>query len=149
MRNRSTSEEVVIAETFASVAYFWLSNPTAFLSTLFFGAGLIYAYVKSRQWKITLTTRRIEIRYGLFSHRQDIIDLNKIKHLSYYQSLVGRWLDFGEITLQTTYRQPRIFTIPMNSPRLWVEAIRRGSCGEIGDAFSFVRRDNRALSVER
>lgn len=147
MANRSTSEEVVIAETFAPVAYFWLSDPKAFLSTLFFGAGLIYAYIKSRQWKITLTTRRLEIRYGIFSHQQDIIDLNRIRHLSYYQSLIGRWLDFGEVTLQTPYRKPRTFTIPMSSPRLWVEAIRHGSRGQLDDAFSFVSDANRDLGT--
>ncbi|MCS6989541.1 MAG: PH domain-containing protein [Chloroherpetonaceae bacterium] len=125
--------ETTIIETYAPIRYFLFSNPMVFFSNVFYGIGLAYAFIKSRQLKIKITTRRIEIQFGIFSRHVEIIELKRIKSVGYHQSFIGRLFDFGTITLRVAHKSPRTVEIPMVSPKFWAEKIRSESDVESGD----------------
>ncbi len=127
------ADEKVIFEGYAPIRYFLFNSIVLLFLTIFYGAGFAIAFFKSRQLKIKITTRRIDLRFGIFSHTQEIIDLSRVKDVSYDQSFVGRLFNFGVIGFQTTDRTAQSLRLPMINPKQWVEKLREEIREESGD----------------
>jgi uncharacterized membrane protein YdbT with pleckstrin-like domain len=89
--NNLIKDEVVVYET----QYHWKIYFTVLgFLTLFIAPAL-------KRWsdEFVITNKRVIIKTGLFSRKTFEMNLNKIESVNVDQSLAGRWMGYGTITI--------------------------------------------------
>lgn len=70
-----------------------------------FGLGLVLwgvAYVRIRSTELAVTTRRLIVKHGFIRRSTIEIHIQKVESIQVHQSLLGRLLDFGTLTIAGT-----------------------------------------------
>lgn len=96
----------VIAAFFAIPGLLLLFAPDTRLGSvvmLLIGASFfLFGWLRRNAFECAVTNRRVVYRKGLLSIATDEIFLDKVESVLVNQSLVGRWLDYGNVTVRGT-----------------------------------------------
>ncbi len=63
---------------------------------------LLYGWLSRNGFEFAVTNRRVVYRKGVVSIATDEIFLDKVESVFVNQTLVGRWLNYGNITVRGT-----------------------------------------------
>lgn len=110
-----------IAQEFSDISIFgWLSSLSGFVMPLLFfmvivGFSLIHSIIYYFNSDFILTDRRVMSKFGLLSRTTSEQRLSKVESIHVYQSLLGRLLNFGNVTITGTGSSTTTFG-PMADP---------------------------------
>ena len=96
-------EKVLHRGSVSRWGHFWLLLLGVLLAPI--GIGLIlllWAYVLLKGTELAITNKRIIVKTGLIARKTVEINLNKVESIQVEQSVWGRMLDFGTITVSGT-----------------------------------------------
>jgi len=99
----------------------WVTGMISAVAALWF----IYCewFRRCNIWAVT--TLRVIDEEGIFSHSSKESPLEKINNTSYYQSLLGRMFNYGDIEIQTAAEQGATIYHMVHRPRLLKDTIAR------------------------
>ena len=119
----SDAEEVMFEGRLPMRAFLGLHG-LIYLLVLGWNVGLLVAYLRSLSWRVRLTSQRLVITRGVVAQREQDIPLYRAIDCNYAQTIAGRLLGTGEITLiSDDATSPRI-AMPFPQPRRHKEMIR-------------------------
>lgn len=107
--HRSWVSYVILFETFAIFLVGVLldlvfSGDGAFISIgwlLFIVIDAVKVYLQYRRTRIVLTNQRLLAKYGAFFSEEVAIELDELSSVIVSQGYVGRWFNYGTITINT------------------------------------------------
>ena len=90
---------LLFAAGLAAIAFHTLVAIVLLLASV---AAILHAYVKLVTTRIVVTNRRVVYRTGLIARRTLEMNKEKIESIDVSQSIPGRLLDFGSVTVKGT-----------------------------------------------
>ena len=101
-----------------------------YLILLGWNFGLLLAWLRSLSWKVKLTSQRLVITRGLVSQREEDIPLYRAKDCGFTQTVAGRMLGTGEVTLISDDATSPTVTFPIPEPKKYKEFLREFTAKE-------------------
>jgi hypothetical protein len=86
--------------------------------------GLLWAWLRSLDWKVKLTSQRLVVTRGIVSQREEDIPLYRATDCGFTQTIPGRILGAGEITLISDDSTSPVMKFPFPEPRKYKELLR-------------------------
>lgn len=86
--------------------------------------GLLFSWFKCLGNKVKITSQRILWVRGLISQRAEEVEYYRVKDSTFQQTILGRLLGIGSITLLSDDASAPLFTIPIHNPKALREQIR-------------------------
>jgi len=109
----------------------WVSLITVknvILGTLTMGIWLIVPVLRTLSGKYLIKTDRVVFTRGLLSKKVEQVDLVRYKDIQFQQSILGRLLSFGDITLVTSdATQKELKLLGIRDPETVYEIIREAA----------------------
>ena len=101
-----------------------------YLLLLGWNFGLLWAWLRSLAWKVKLTDQRLVVTRGFLSQREEDIPLYRATDCGFTQTIAGRILKTGAITLISDDATSPTITFPFPQPKLYKEMIREATARE-------------------
>ena len=139
MPEKHETEEILFEGKIPVRAFLARYNVLLFL-IVGWNVGLAVSYVRSLAWKVKLTSQRLVIVRGLISQKEEDIPLYRATDCCYRQSITGRLLNAGEITLVAEDATSPQVTFPFIAPARYKELIRERMMAE--------RRRNKTIALD-
>jgi hypothetical protein len=116
-------EEVLFAgrvpvKAFLGIHGFW------YVLLLGWNFGLLWAWWRSLSWHIKLTSQRLVVTRGVVSQQEHDIPLYRAIDCNFTQTIAGRILHAGEITLTSNDSISPTMRFPFPEPRKYKEMLR-------------------------
>ncbi len=95
-----------------------------YLILLGWNFGLLWAWLRSLTWRVKLTSQRLVVTRGLVSQNERDIPLYRAIDCNFTQTVAGRILRAGEITLTSNDSISPTMRFPFPEPRKYKEMLR-------------------------
>ena len=86
--------------------------------------GLLWAWLRSLGWRVKLTSQRLVVTRGMVSQNEHDIPLYRAIDCNFTQTVAGRILHAGEITLTSNDSISPTMRFPFPEPRKYKEMLR-------------------------
>lgn len=104
----------------AAVIFFWLLLIPVLVA--------IYKYLVTKSMRITLTSERLRLEWGVLGKNLEEVELYRVRDTSFRQSIVERTLGLGTVTICTADRStPMLHLRAIHEPREVREQIRQNA----------------------
>jgi ribosomal protein L15 len=117
-------QERVIFEGRIPVKAFVGKHGLLYLLFLGWNLGLLIAWLQRLSWKLKVTTQRLVIIRGMISQKEEDIPLYRCNDSSFRQTIAGRLLGTGEVTVNADDPTAPSYTFAMVRPQEIKEHIR-------------------------
>ncbi len=111
-----------------------------YLMLVGWNVGLLIAWLRSLGFRIMITSQRLVVIHGLIGRNEEDIPLYRATDCSFRQSISGRLLGIGTITVIADDASSPRTEFPMVEPQRYKEILRSGMLAE--------RRRMRAISMD-
>lgn len=120
----SPEQEEIVFEGRLPLKAFIGRQGLLYLLLLGWNVGLLIAMFQRLSWHLRLSNQRLVIVRGIISQKEEEVPLYRATDCSYRQTIAGRLLGTGEITLLADDQTSPETLFPMPSPRLYKERLR-------------------------
>lgn len=104
---------------------FLASHGLLYLLVLGWNLGLLAALLRRLTWRVKITTQRLVVIRGFISRHEEDIPLYRATDVGYNQTIAGRILGCGTITLASDDASCPSMTFPCPQPEHYKELLRQ------------------------